>query len=191
MDCSSFAASVYYTVTGAHIGSNTGDESAAGIPIDITNAQAGDDTGLEPGDLIFFDWGNDNDSPPDHVAIYVGGGYVVNEHEPGEGVEEYDLFSPGYAPNYQSIVKIERYITIDANGNACVEGATGTTVLQPPPSTVVQNPNQSQIQAIETDIQTWLTNLGNLVQNVKNNLVDLASSDYQNILQGINADLNS
>lgn len=45
---------------------------------------------IEPGDLIFFDGEG-------HVAIYVGGGMIIDAPQPGEYVEKVSLSSPWYA----------------------------------------------------------------------------------------------
>jgi len=41
---------------------------------------------LQPGDLIFEQWPGDDQAPPGHVVIYVGGGKVAEAPQPGQDV---------------------------------------------------------------------------------------------------------
>jgi cell wall-associated NlpC family hydrolase len=63
----------------------------AGLPHVSMNA-------LEPGDLILFDGEG-------HVAIYVGGGYIIDAPTPGRTVERIPLNSPWYSSTVDGAVR--------------------------------------------------------------------------------------
>jgi hypothetical protein len=54
---------------------------------------------LQPGDLIFSEWPGDSGPTPGHVAIYVGGGQLIEAPETGEDVHKIALDA-----NYKSHV---------------------------------------------------------------------------------------
>ncbi len=53
---------------------------------------------LQPGDLVFFD-------SDGHVAMYVGGGMLIDAPQPGENVELVSLSSSWYASNIDSAAR--------------------------------------------------------------------------------------
>lgn len=55
--------------------------------------------GLRVGDLVFFDT-NPNKSGPDHVAIYAGGGMMLEAPRPGKSVKLTDMTQPYYADSF-------------------------------------------------------------------------------------------
>jgi hypothetical protein len=72
---------------------------------------------LQPGDLVFSQWPGD-DASPGHVAIYAGGGQVIEAPQPGENVHQVPLDA-----NYKAhVVGYGRAPSIAA-------GATDTSVL--------------------------------------------------------------
>jgi hypothetical protein len=95
MDCSAFSSSVYLTVFGTvNIGRTTKDQVKRGVVDNEATqlAKKGDFSKLKKGDLVLFDWAGDN--IVDHVAIYVGNGYIVHSHGSATTKEESDA-QPG------------------------------------------------------------------------------------------------
>ncbi|QGQ98806.1 peptidoglycan endopeptidase [Paenibacillus psychroresistens] len=70
MDCSDFTSSLYKTLFGIDIGSNTRIQVTRGIETEYND--------LKPGDLILFDW-KTNGEGIDHVGIYIGNGKFIHE----------------------------------------------------------------------------------------------------------------
>ncbi|MGN0398456.1 MAG: peptidoglycan-binding protein [Candidatus Fimimorpha sp.] len=92
MDCSDFSSSVYLTVLGINIGATTSVQINRGVAVPKSS--------MKPGDLVLFDW--DGDGSPNHVGIYYGDNYVIDEHGtnsnpnsfvPGENVRKLQLTS--------------------------------------------------------------------------------------------------
>lgn len=70
MDCSDFSSSVYLTVLGINIGATTKVQINRGVSVSKNS--------MKPGDLVLFDW--KGDGIPDHVGIYYGDNYIIDEH---------------------------------------------------------------------------------------------------------------
>ncbi|MEC0235351.1 NlpC/P60 family protein [Paenibacillus kribbensis] len=82
MDCSDFTSSVYLTVLNEKIGGNTKVQIHSGKGVSHQSLRSrGDLKNLKLGDLILYNWGED-DYPkvdPVHVGIYIGNGQVIHE----------------------------------------------------------------------------------------------------------------
>jgi peptidoglycan DL-endopeptidase CwlO len=89
-DCSGLAQAAW-AAAGVSIPRDTYGQAGAGYP-------AVPQGNLQPGDLVFF-------AGDSHVAIYVGGGNVIDAPQPGMNVEEVSLSSSWYASNYNGAVR--------------------------------------------------------------------------------------
>lgn len=72
-DCSSLAMYSTYQATGVELPRTTYDQINRGVRVDPGSAQ--------PGDLVFSNFSKPG--VPEHVQIYIGGGRVVEEPQPG------------------------------------------------------------------------------------------------------------
>lgn len=82
---------------------------------------------LQPGDLVFSQWPGDGASPG-HVAVYVGGGQIVEAPRPGEAVHQVPLNS-----YYQKFVTGYGRVP-----GVTASGGTGSTGAVPAGDTTVQ-----------------------------------------------------
>lgn len=64
-----------------------------------SQGQAVDMKGLRPGDLVFFDTDRAK-AGPDHVAIYIGGGKMLEAPRPGKKVQITDMTQSYYADSF-------------------------------------------------------------------------------------------
>jgi len=76
-DCSGLVYSLYARY-GLYLPRDAGDQQHVGTPVPLSK--------LQPGDLLFFA-GPGGKGPADHVAIYVGGGLVIDSPYTGASVE--------------------------------------------------------------------------------------------------------
>jgi cell wall-associated NlpC family hydrolase len=89
-DCSGLVQAAW-AAAGVAIPRDTYGQAGAGYP-------SVPESNLQPGDLIFF-------AGDSHVAIYVGGGQVIDAPQPGMNVEEVSLSSSWYSSNYDGAVR--------------------------------------------------------------------------------------
>lgn len=89
IDCSGLVQQVYKNF-GLSVPRVTYDQIGTGKAVGMDK--------LQPGDMIFFDFGGR--SGPDHVGIYVGNGKFVHAPRPGKGVEMGDLKSGYYQDSF-------------------------------------------------------------------------------------------
>jgi hypothetical protein len=82
-DCSGLMYYTYQTVAGINIGTYTGNQYTQGTLVAETSGTL-DESLLQPGDLVFFDWVGGR-STVDHVDMYVGSGNVCGHGGPGKG----------------------------------------------------------------------------------------------------------
>jgi cell wall-associated NlpC family hydrolase len=89
-DCSGLLQAAWASA-GVSIPRDTYSQAAAGYP-------AIPESNLEPGDLVFF-------AGDSHVAMYVGGGDIIDAPTTGQFVEKLSLSSSWYASNYNGAVR--------------------------------------------------------------------------------------
>ncbi len=89
-DCSGLVQAAW-AAAGVSIPRDSYGQAGAGYP-------AVPQSNLQPGDLVFF-------AGDSHVAIYVGGGQLIDAPQPGMNVEEVALSSSWYASNYNGAVR--------------------------------------------------------------------------------------
>jgi hypothetical protein len=108
-DCSSLVQYVYRHF-GISLPRVTYDQVKTGQPVSIGDQK--------PGDLIFSDWGDGANS---HVAMYLGGGKLIEAPQPGENVMISD-----YAGNYISHTNNIRRVFDDQGNPLDVSGVNDT-----------------------------------------------------------------
>lgn len=82
--------------------------------------------GLRPGDLVFFD--TDHAKPgPDHVAIYMGGGKMLEAPRPGKKVQITDMTQPYYADSFMGGRRIDGTWAENQNPNDHMDTAKKMT----------------------------------------------------------------
>ena len=86
-DCSGLTYLVYRQF-GVTLPRDAADQAAAGHPVDRKD--------LQPGDLVFFDFGQGID----HVGIYAGGGKLIDSPKTGSNLEVIDLWHSDLAPYF-------------------------------------------------------------------------------------------
>lgn len=87
-DCSGFVQYVY-SHFGITLPRTSEEQYGVGSAVDKSN--------LQPGDLVFFNWGEDGIPGPGHVGMYIGGGQMIDAPHTGASVHVSDL---SYHPNY-------------------------------------------------------------------------------------------
>jgi cell wall-associated NlpC family hydrolase len=87
-DCSGLTQRSYATA-GVPLPRVSADQARAGSPVRLLDLQAGD--------LLFWAYDPANLNTVHHVAMYLGGGYVVHAPQPGEVVEVAPIWLSGYA----------------------------------------------------------------------------------------------
>ncbi|WP_439646748.1 C40 family peptidase [Lacticaseibacillus saniviri] len=86
-DCSGLMSYVFQNAVGKAIGGWTVPQESSGVRVSIS--------ALKPGDLVF--WGNAGNTY--HVALYVGGGQMIDAPRPGYNVQ-LTAISPYWAPSF-------------------------------------------------------------------------------------------
>lgn len=94
-DCSGFV-QYAYAHFGISIPRTSEQQYGVGSSVDKSN--------LQPGDLVFFNWGEDGIPGPGHVGMYIGGGQMIDAPHPGASVHISDL---SYHPNYVGAKRIK------------------------------------------------------------------------------------
>ena len=85
IDCSGFARWVYSLAYGRDVLGPDGTAVQIGEMTRVSNPQ--------PGDLVFF---GDNPGDPDHVAIYIGNGKMINAYDTGTFIQTNNVTDPSY-----------------------------------------------------------------------------------------------
>lgn len=105
-DCSGFVKYVFEHF-GVNLPRTSREQVNVGTPVDAA--------GIQPGDLIFSNWdsGSRAASATDHVALYIGGGNLIQAPQPGQnvGVKPFNA-------SYQSHVTGIRRVTDVAGGGS-------------------------------------------------------------------------
>lgn len=101
-DCSGFVQYVFARV-GIKLPRTSQDQAKTGQSIP--------ETSLQPGDLVFSDWG---DGPDSHVALYVGSGQIIEAPRSGETVRLLSLDS-GYRSH------VSRYRRVIRQGQSTIQ----------------------------------------------------------------------
>ena len=116
-DCSGFVRYVYKQVASIDVGSYTGEQIKRGTQVlNLSGGQAIDESKLQPGDLILYNWPGGR-SDTDHVEMYAGNGKVIGHGGPGMGPTEKPITYGQSSPR-----NIRRYVTSAPSGNASVSG---------------------------------------------------------------------
>lgn len=79
----------------------------------IGEGYAVDQTGLRPGDLVFFDTDR-SVAGPDHVGIYMGEGKMIHAPAPGKSVEITDITQGYYLDRWMGGRRLEGYSVVGA-----------------------------------------------------------------------------
>lgn len=95
-DCSGLVAHVYREAWGIRLPRNTLAQSESGIPVSLSELQAGD--------LVFYDT---LARPYSHVGIYLGDGRFVHAPKPGSRVRVESLKSAYWAQRFNGARRIE------------------------------------------------------------------------------------
>jgi cell wall-associated NlpC family hydrolase len=95
-DCSGLVAYVYREAWGVRLPINTAAQSQAGVPVSLSELQAGD--------LVFY---NTQKQPYSHVGIYLGDGKFVHAPKTGAQVRIESLQSAYWAQRYDGARRIE------------------------------------------------------------------------------------
>lgn len=105
-DCSGLVWYCYQQITGQNIGTWTGDQQNYGTEIITTTANSIDESIMQLGDLVFFDWGSYTYNW-DHVEMYMGSNQTIGHGGPGYGptIKNFEN-NVGYA----SRVRVRRYV---------------------------------------------------------------------------------
>jgi len=82
-DCSGLMYFAYQSVMGINIGTYTGNQWDKGTLVTQGSGTINESL-LQPGDLVFFDWRGGR-TTVDHVDMYIGGGNVCGHGGPGNG----------------------------------------------------------------------------------------------------------
>lgn len=91
-----------------------------------SQGQAVDMHGLRVGDLVFFD--TDRSKPgPDHVAIYMGGGKMLEAPRPGKKVQITDMTQPYYSDSFMGGRRISGVWAENQNPNDGMDPAKAMT----------------------------------------------------------------
>lgn len=85
---------------------------------------------LQPGDLVFSQWPGDGDPQPGHVAVYVGGGNIVEAPRPGLTVHEVPL-DAGYRNFVTGYGRVPGVSGAAVNGTALAGPAAAGTPASP------------------------------------------------------------
>lgn len=112
-DCSGFVKYVFDHF-GVNLPRTSREQVNVGTPVDAA--------GIQPGDLIFSNWdgAGRSASATDHVALYVGGGQLIQAPQPGENVG-----TKPFNASYQSHVTGIRRVTDVAGGGSADTGGGG------------------------------------------------------------------
>lgn len=82
-DCSGLMYYVFQHVAGINIGTFTGNQYTNGVDVEHGSGSV-DQSKLQPGDCIYFDWTGGRDTV-DHVEMWIGSGNICGHGGPGSG----------------------------------------------------------------------------------------------------------
>ncbi|HVQ92981.1 MAG TPA: C40 family peptidase [Mycobacteriales bacterium] len=132
-DCSGLTQRSYATA-GVPLPRVSADQARAGTPVRLLDLQAGD--------LLFWAYDPANLNTVHHVAMYLGGGYVVHAPQPGEVVEVAAIWLSGYAgavrvAGVPTTAAVPTFPGLPGAGGAQLgTGPAGDPTLPSPPRTV-------------------------------------------------------
>lgn len=109
-DCSGLMYWVFKKFANMNIGTFTGNQYNSGKLISTNKVAIRAETGLLPGDLVFYNWSGVQTSthPYNHVAMYIGSDQIYTHGGPDPGP---DLSSHSANVDLAALVRVERYIT--------------------------------------------------------------------------------
>lgn len=112
-DCSGFVKYVFEHF-GINLPRTSREQVNVGTPVDAAS--------IQPGDLIFSNWDGSSRAPSatSHVAMYIGGGQLIQAPEPGEGVG-----TKPFNASYQAHVTGIRRVTDVAGGGGASDTMSG------------------------------------------------------------------